>query len=448
MRQSRFVRGSAVRRIIRHITHTMEKRTYSLEDARMYEKSRDYIKAADIYCELGEYDRAEALFRNLEQQFPFHKEIKFKFGTLLARKKQWNEAIIKLQEAGNSGVFQEERLYLLAECFTQKGFLHAAKEMYVELLDRNYHYKDARKKLRRLEASGFAALTTGQSPTFIASENPAASVEDDIYQTIQDVTMENRYTLLEELGRGGMGIVYKAEETISHRTVAIKVLPPYLAMEEQNRIRFFREAEVIAQLYHPHIVRLFEVNQQAHFLVMEYIPGGTLHAWKQQQGLSTEQLLFFLVQISDALHVVHQQGLIHRDLKPENILIADSSTAKLTDFGIAHICGATITRTGTHLGTIPYMAPEQILGKRIDRRADIYAVGVILYEFLVGQLPFRGQDTSYHHVHTVPRAPRELAPTLSPELERIILKCLAKAPEERFQDAKALQSALTQFRGP
>ncbi len=93
----------------------------------MYEKSRDYIKAADIYCELGEYDRAEALFRNLEQQFPFHKEIKFKFGTLLARKKQWNEAIIKLQEAGNSGVFQEERLYLLAECFTQKGFFMRPK---------------------------------------------------------------------------------------------------------------------------------------------------------------------------------------------------------------------------------------------------------------------------------------------------------------------------------
>lgn len=417
----------------------MEKRSYSLEDARMYEKSRDYSKAADIYCELGEYAKAEALFRALEQQLPFHKEIKFKFGRLLASAKQWNEAIIKLQEAEGSGSFQEERLYLLAECFTQKGFFHAAKEMYVELLDRNYHYKDARKKLQMLDAPGFAAFATNQE---ITSGEYAAAATTDIYQTIQGIAVEDRYTLLEELGRGGMGIVYKAQDTVSNRIVAIKVLPPYLATEEQNRIRFFREAQVIARLNHPHLVRLFEVNQQEYFLVMEYISGGTLHSWKQQQGVTPKQFLLFLVQILDALHIVHQQGIIHRDLKPENILIADPSTAKLTDFGIAHICGATITHTGTHLGTIPYMAPEQIIGQRIDWRADIYAIGVILYEFLAGELPFTGKDTSYHHVHTAPRAPRELVPSLSPELERTILKCLAKSPDDRFHDAKALQAAL------
>lgn len=423
----------------------MQKRSYSLEDARMYEKSRDYAKAADIYCELGEYAKAEALFRALEQQFPFHKDIKFKFGKLLAHRKQWNEAIIKLQEAGGSGTFQEERLYLLAECFKQKGFLHAAKEMYVELLDRNYHYKDARKKLQMLDAPGFTAFATGQQQTLVTSGESAASAAEDFYQTMQGIAVEDRYTLLEELGRGGMGIVYKAQDTVSDRIVAIKVLPPYLATEEQNRLRFFREAEVIARLNHPHIVRLFEVNQQEHFLVMEYIPGGTLHAWKQQRGLTPEQLLVFLVQILDVLHVVHQQGIIHRDLKPENILIADPSTAKLTDFGIAHICGATITHTGTHLGTIPYMAPEQIIGQRIDWRADIYAIGVILYEFLAGELPFSGKDTSYHHVHTVPRAPRELVPTLAPELENIILKCLAKSPDDRFHDAKALKAAIENY---
>ncbi|GAK60018.1 serine/threonine protein kinase with PASTA sensor(S) [Candidatus Vecturithrix granuli] len=423
----------------------MKKPPYSLEDARMYEKSRDYLKAADIYCELGEYAKAEALFRALEQQFPFHKEIKFKFGKLLAGAKQWNEAIIKLQEAEGAGTFQEERLYLLAECFTQKGFLHAAKEMYVELLDRNYHYKDARKKLQMLDAPSFAAFATNQQQTMITSGEFTASATEDLYQTMQGIAVEDRYTLLEELGRGGMGIVYKAQDTASDRIVAIKVLPPYLATEEQNRLRFFREAEVIARLNHPHIVRLFEVNQQEHFLVMEYIPGGTLHSWKQQQGMSTEKLLLFLIQILDALHVVHQQGIIHRDLKPENILIADPSTAKLTDFGIAHICGATITHTGTHLGTIPYMAPEQIIGHRIDWRADIYAIGVILYEFLAGELPFSGQDTSYHHVHTTPRAPRELVPTLAPELEHIILKCLAKSPDDRFHNAKTLQSAIEKF---
>ena len=408
----------------------------------MYEKSRDYSKAADIYCELGEYAKAEALFRLLEQQLPFHKEIKFKFGRLLAGAKQWDEAIIKLQEAEGAGAFQEERLYLLAECFRQKDLLHAAKETYVELLERNYHYKDARKKLQLLDAPGFAAFATGQNQTLITPGEHAATATADPYQTVQGIAVEDRYALLKELGRGGMGIVYQARDTVSDRIVAIKVLPPYLAMEEQNRIRFFREAEVVARLNHPHIVRVFEVNQQEYFLVMEYISGGTLHSWKQQQGLTPEQLLRFLSQILGALHVVHQQGIIHRDLKPENILIADSSTAKLTDFGIAHICGATITHTGTHLGTIPYMAPEQIIGQRIDWRVDIYAIGVILYEFLTGELPFSGKDASYRHVHTAPRAPRELAPTLSPDLEAIILKCLAKSPDDRFHDAKVLQAAL------
>ena len=409
----------------------------------MYERSRDYAKAADIYFDLGEYGKAEELYRAIEQQFPFHKDIKFKFGKLLTMTKKWNEAIIKLQEAGEIGIFQEERLYLLAECFMQKGFIHAAKEMYIELLDRNYHYKDARQKLQALDSPGFAQFAAAQQTTMIApGGQPGSAGGRDLFQTVQGIAVEDRYTLIEELGRGGMGIVYKAEDMKTNCVVAIKVLPPYLATEEQNRIRFFREAEMIARLHHPHIVRLLEVNQSENFLVMEYVPGGTLSSWKHRQEATQNVLLTFLVQILDALYLVHQQGMIHRDLKPENILIADSTTAKLTDFGIAHICGATITHTGTHLGTIPYMAPEQILGKRTDWRADIYAIGVILYELVTGELPFTGSDTSYHHVHSAPRPPREIISGLAPELEAIVLISLAKSPDDRYQDAQALRTAL------
>ena len=123
-------------------------------------------------------------------------------------------------------------------------------------------------------------------------------------------------------------------------------------------------------------------------------------------------------------------------------MIADPSTAKLTDFGIAHICGATITHTGTHLGTLPYMSPEQILGQHIDLRTDIYAIGVVLYELLTGNVPFTGQETSYHHIHTLPPAPRDVTATVSPELNAVILQCLAKRPEDRYQDAKTLRAAI------
>ncbi len=415
---------------------------YSLEDARYFEKTQDYLKAADIYQELGEFEKAKKLYLALERQYPFHKQIKFKLGKLLTHLQEWDEAIIKLQEVGNIGVFLEETLYLLAECFRNKGFIHAAKEMYVELLERNYHYKDAKEKLQALESPGFSQLTTIQQfPLF----SPPTSDGNTSSQTMQGIIVEDRYLLIEELGRGGMGIVYKAEEKPSNRLVAIKVLPPYLAEEEMNRIRFFREAEIVARLNHPHIVKIFETNQQGNFIVMEYIQGGTLNTWRKQHPANEQQLLTFIGQILDALHTIHEQGIIHRDLKPDNVLIADYATAKLTDFGIAHICGATITHTGTHLGTIPYMSPEQILGKEIDKRSDIYSVGVMLYELLTGELPFTGKDTSYHHIHTVPRPLCELIPMLSPELNATILKCLAKRPEERYQDGRSLRADLLSY---
>jgi tetratricopeptide (TPR) repeat protein len=415
---------------------------YSLEDARYFEKTHDYLKAADIYQELGELEKAKALYLAQERQYPFHKQIKFKLGKLLTLLQEWDEAIVKLQEVENVGVFLEETLYLLAECFRNKGYIHAAKEMYVELLERNYHYKDAKEKLQALDAPGLSQLTI--VPRFFPPPSSESNGKTS-YQTMQGIPVEDRYVLIEELGRGGMGIVYKAEEKPSGRLVAIKVLPPYLAEEEVNRVRFFREASIVAKLHHPHIVKIFETNQQGNFIVMEYLAGGALSTWRKQHNLTEQELLTFIGQILDALHTVHQQGIIHRDLKPENILIADRHTAKLTDFGIAHICGATITHTGTHLGTIPYMSPEQILGKDIDKRSDIYSIGVMLYELLTGELPFTGKDTSYHHIHTLPRPPCELAPTLSPELNAMILKCLAKRPEDRYQDGASLRVALLAY---
>ncbi len=421
----------------------MEKQSYTLEDARQFEKVRDYAKAADIYMNLGDYEKAEQLYRALEQQRPFHKDIKFKLGRLLTIRKQWDEAIIKLQEVGNVGRFAEDMLYLLAECFKQKGLIHAAKEMYVELLDRNYHYKDARKKLQALESPGFFDLAATQHTTVASPGMDAGPETGAQYQTMQGFAVEDRYIVVGELGRGGMGIVYKAEDTLSNRFVAIKVLPPYLATEENNRIRFFREAKLIADLHHPNIISLLEVNQQENFIVMEYIDGGTLYSWKETYTPNDEELITIISQVLDALYTVHQQGIIHRDIKPDNILITKNALAKLTDFGIAHICGATITHTGTHLGTLPYMSPEQIIGKHIDWRSDIYAIGVVLYELFTGKLPFSGKDTSYHHVHTAPPPPHDVAAVVSSELSAIILKCLAKRPEDRLQNVSELQTELS-----
>lgn len=416
----------------------------TLQDAQQFEQAREYLKAAELYQELGNLEKAKALCLKLERHDPFHPRLKFTLGKLLTQLEKWDEAIVRLQKVGDEGTaIRDETLYLLARCFTQKGLIYAAKEMYAKLLEYNSQYKDAREKLRILESPGLSQLTTIIHPASrTGSPRQSASTGN---QAVRGTLVEDRYVLIEELGRGGMGIVYKAEERVSHRLVAIKVLPPYLSEDVMSRVRFFREADIVANLHHPHIVRIIETNQLQNFLVMEYISGGTLNSWRTQHPNQEHQLLRFIVQILEALHVVHEQGIIHRDMKPENILIAGPQTAKLTDFGIAHICGATITYTGTHLGTLPYMSPEQVLGEEIDRRSDIYGIGVMLYEVLTGELPFTGGNTSYDHIHTLPRAPCVLSPNLAPELSNIILKCLAKHPKNRYQDGQALRDALLTY---
>ncbi|PIE35506.1 hypothetical protein CSA56_03945 [candidate division KSB3 bacterium] len=420
----------------------MKTRSYTLADAKASEQANDYAKAAEAYFELGDYPKAEAIYRTLEQRFPFHKNIKFSLGKLLATTQHWDEAITKLQEVGNSGAYGEETLYLLAECFKNKGLLHAAREIYADLLERNYHYKDAREKLRALDAPTFFERAVTQQTVIDSSLKQGSATENSSYQTMHGFAVEDRYTIIEELGRGGMGIVYKAEDTHQHRLVAVKVLSPHLAAERQNRLRFFREAEMVAGLRHPHIVTLLDIDQRDNFLVMEYLPGGTLSHWKHRHKGKARRLFGFILQILEALDAVHRQGIIHRDIKPQNILISDDTTAKLTDFGIAHICGATITHTGMHLGTIPYMSPEQILGTPLGSQSDIYTVGVVLYELVTGQLPFSGKDISYHHVHTPPPPPRNLDKTISSELNELILRCLAKMPDDRYESAKVLQQEL------
>jgi predicted Ser/Thr protein kinase len=403
----------------------------------------DLLKAADYYEGLGEYAEARDLYLAYERQHPFDASGKLLLARVLMRMAHWDAAIIRLQEVRNSGVFVEEALYLLAQCFQHNGLIYAARELYTELARCNAGYKDVQARLQALTTPEVVALTTIVSASAMSQHSPNAP-PDLAFGSVDAAAVTDRYVLQEEIGRGGMGVVYKALQKPTDRVVAIKLLPPYLASEEMHRIRFFREAEIVNKFNHPHIVTVLETNLPENFLVMEYVPGGNLTAWAAQHPARRDGMVRLVVQILDALHTVHEHGIIHRDLKPDNILLVDDRTAKLTDFGIAHICGATITHTGMHLGTLPYMSPEQIQGIEIDRRSDVYAIGVLLYRLLTGALPFTGRDTSYHHIHTPPWPPRKLAPTLSPQLEAIILTCLAKRPADRFADARTLQHALLQ----
>ncbi|MCD6360533.1 MAG: serine/threonine protein kinase, partial [Armatimonadetes bacterium] len=268
-----------------------------------------------------------------------------------------------------------------------------------------------------------------------------------------------RYHILERLGEGGMATVYKAFDTRLEASVAIKVirmdeLPPKVL--DRALKRFAREAKALARLTHPNIVRVIDAGEHegAPYLVMPYLPGGSLKQVLRERGrLPWQEGLQLLIPIARALGYAHRQGMIHRDVKPSNILITEDAEPVLTDFGIAKILEdeATMDLTGTGMlvGTPEYMAPEQVSGSTVDARADIYALGVVLYEMVTGRKPYQADTPMAVMVKQardpLPR-PREFAPGLPEGVERILLKMLAKDPEERYQTMEELAAALERER--
>jgi dienelactone hydrolase len=259
------------------------------------------------------------------------------------------------------------------------------------------------------------------------------------------------YRILDLLGGGGMGEVYKATDTRLGRTVAIKVLQGRLAESAAHRERFEREARLISQLNHPHICTLHDVgtDQGAHYLVMEYVEGMTLESRLRQGALPGEETIAYATQIADALTVAHRQGIVHRDLKPANIMLTRSGV-KLLDFGLAKLgtdsaapnsdgrAGSNLTEQGTILGTTQYMAPEQLEGKEADARTDIFAFGAIVYEMLTGKHAFEGGSKASLIAAILKDTPRRISgiePRVAPGLESTILRCLAKDADDRWQSA-------------
>lgn len=263
-----------------------------------------------------------------------------------------------------------------------------------------------------------------------------------------------KYQIIDEIGRGGMGIVYRAHDTDLHRHVALKVLLPHLVSDsEQSLERFRREAVTVANLKHPHIVTVHDVGTNAgyHYIVMELLQGRTLRQEIQNLGaLPLPQATHITQQLAAALDYAHQQGVIHRDIKASNIILGEKGDVTLTDFGLAKLRqAASITRVGFTLGTLKYMAPEQISSDTIDHRIDIYALGVVTYEMLSGTLPYVGetpQELLQGILFTPPVPVTQVNPNLPTEIERILTRALAKEPQDRFGTAGEMAVAMQRLR--
>jgi serine/threonine protein kinase len=270
----------------------------------------------------------------------------------------------------------------------------------------------------------------------------------------------SRYTIGEQLGAGGMGVVYAAEDTKLGRKVALKILPPDLAADPERRARFEREARAIAALNHPNIVTIYSIEEVdgTHFLTMELVRGRTLAELFEPGGLDLDRLLDIAVPLADALAVAHDQGVTHRDLKPQNVMVTSEGRIKVLDFGLAKLEHAphekddTVTKAtkgGRLMGTVPYMSPEQVRGERVDARSDLFSLGTVLYELAAGHQPFLGASTAELISSILRDAPQpitDLHPELGSGLDRILQRCLEKDPARRPQRAADLRDELNALR--
>ncbi|TET69815.1 MAG: hypothetical protein E3J56_09040, partial [Candidatus Aminicenantes bacterium] len=274
------------------------------------------------------------------------------------------------------------------------------------------------------------------------------TLQTPIREFTKGSTVAGKYKVIEELGRGGMGVVYKAEDTRLKRTVALKFLPPEFARDSEARERFVREAQAAAALDHPHICTIYEISEVEGqtFISMAYIKGQSLKEKIASDPLELEKAINVAIQVTEGLQEAHEKGIVHRDIKPANIMLTEKGQVKIMDFGLAKLSwGVDLTKTATIMGTVAYMSPEQAKGEKVDHRTDIWSFGAMLYEMLTGKLPFRSdkdQATIYAILHEEPQSTTELRKDIPENLDKIIEKCLKKSPQKRYKDVEAILNDL------
>lgn len=409
------------------------------------------LAEAKIHFERSEYKRAIPIFQELATMAAGKKEgvaAQIYLITCFLREKL-NAAAVKVYDSidfAAAGIAGRESLaykYKIATLFQDVGEFRKAEVIFSDIAAQEMNYKDVTDRI--------SAMKKKIAEINAASARAAASFggDDDDRTTIANVATEadyidKRYEIISQIGRGGMGIVYKARDTKENREVAIKI--PILSFKGDRGFmdRFEREANVLGKLKHKNILQIFSVEgTELPYIVMEVLAGKSLKdIIKEKKTLSHTETRDIAVQCCDALGYTHKLNIVHRDIKPENIMMIAGNQVKLMDFGLAKAADdSTMTKAGTILGTFAYISPEQAMGSSVDGRSDIYSLGIMFYEMLAGEKPFTSGDFVHQHLKVKPPAPTKKNSKIPYPVEAIVLKCLEKSPADRFRDAEELKAA-------
>lgn len=418
----------------------------------LLEKLERHFEAGLNYLQRGLIDKAIKALQRVEESDPNYAEAALRLGDLFQEKGMYGLAKEKYLSIVGQERVQRKNIdvyYKLGSALENNGELTQALAIFERILGYDFHYKDVNQRLTSLKAR-MAARTgatplPGMTPPGITPSG-MASIDPYAQTLVQSAAPQRRrYEVIAELGRGGMGVVYKARDTVLDRIVALKVLPPMFRQNEVALRNFFREAKSAAALSHPNIVTIYDSGEEAGspYIAMEFVEGQDLKQIVTKQGaLPLGPLMLIFGQMCQALAYAHGQSIVHRDIKPSNVLWTKAKQVKITDFGLARAITQTTHTLTTTGGTPYYMSPEQTLGNPLDHRTDIYSLGIMMFELATGTLPFSQGDIGYHHVHTPAPDPREANPNLPDKLAQVILRCLGKKPADRFSRADEIFEAL------
>ncbi|MBI5182600.1 MAG: protein kinase [Nitrospirae bacterium] len=402
----------------------------------LYERAGDYLEAGRGYKKLGLLDRAVNTLQKIDAASDNYGDASILIGEIFLDKGMTKLALERFQKLIGSSPINKSNLepyYFLAICYEKFGDTEKAKAVYDKILAEDYHFKDVSRRSKE--------LTKSPRPTAIPPQEGHDRTYTDIKATPNETGQGKRYYLLEEVGRGGMGIVYKAKDTLLNRIVAYKLLPSVLTANPIYLEKFLKEARLSANLNHTNIVTIFDTGRDGdnYYIIMEYIEGKTLREYlKQINKFKISDAVKIAKQICRALAYAHSNKIVHRDIKPANIMISRERMIKIMDFGVAKLL-EDITKESTSIsGTPLYMSPEQIIGKGVDNQSDLYSLGITLFELITGRTPFVEGDLSYHHLHSLPPPPKDIEPAISDVVSNIILKCLEKDKARRYKKAEEI----------